>query len=243
MRPALPTLVVRRTIRRRLARRPSPFSSHGAEPVHSREAGLAAFAAVLEADYGLPITHWVEASAWSETQKLQVSRTLDALIAAPISDVVEASPDAVAASETGARRLRALSDTKIAARDWEGSWPWELLAAIDNATKQATGGMVTPADPRMLILRTRYGGDFFTLLAAYLAEVLCARALQRWFEAVPEASRSIGELLPETAVDQAAALRQISGLESVSPAFLAGLLFTIARLGPKAFCDWCEDLR
>ncbi len=205
------------------------------------EAGLAAFAAGLEADYGLPFAHWADGAAWNDLQTLQVSHALDALIAAPISDIAEASPDAVRASETGVLKLRPLSDAKIAARDWEGSWQWELLAAIDNATKAETGGMVTPADPRMLVLRTRYRSDFMTLLAAYLAEALCGRALLRWFEVAPEAARPLGRSLPEAAMEQAAALRQIPGLESASPDFLAGLLFMIDRLGPKAFCAWCED--
>jgi hypothetical protein len=205
------------------------------------EAGLAAFVAVLEELYGLPIAHWADAGAWTDRHKLQVSRALDALIAAPISDIVEASPDDVGVSETGALVFRALSDTKITGGDWEGSWQWELLAAIDNATKEAMGGMVTPADPRMLVLRTRYGSDFFTLLATYLAEVFCARPIVRLFAAEPEAPRPLGGLLRETAVEQAAALRQIPGLETAAPVFLAGLLFMIERLGPKAFCAWCED--
>jgi len=194
------------------------------------QTGLASFGMLLEEEYGLPFAHWAEGAAWNDLQTLQVSHALDALIAAPISDIAEASPGEVHASETGARRLLALSDAKIAARDWEGSWQWELFAAIDNATKEATGGMVTPADPRMLVMRTRYRSDFVTLLAAYLAEALCGRALLRWFEVAPGA-----------AVEQAAALRQIPGLERASPDFLAGLLFMIERLGPKAFCAWCED--
>ncbi len=206
------------------------------------EAGLAAFGALLEEIYGLPFAHWADGAAWNDLQTRQVSHALDALIAAPISDIAEASPGEVSASETAARRLLALSDAKIAARDWEGAWQWELLAAIDNATKAETGGMVTPADPRMLVLRTRYSSDFFTLLAAYLAEVFCARAIVQLFAAEPEAPRTLGGLLPEAAVEQAAALRQIPGFETASPDFLAGLLFMIERLGPKAFCAWCEDL-
>jgi hypothetical protein len=206
------------------------------------EEGLAAFGALLEADSGVPIAHFVQAEAWSDLETLQLARVLDALISAPISDIVEAAPDPIPASETGALKRAVLSDKKIAAREWESSWQWELLAAIDNATKAEAGGMVTPADPRMLVLRTRYRSDFVTLLAAYLAEVLCGRALMRWFEAAPEASRSLGGL-PDAASEQAAALRQIPGLETASPDFLAGLLFMIDRLGPKAFCDWCEDYR
>jgi hypothetical protein len=206
------------------------------------EAGLVSFGRLLEAEYGLPIAHWADRRPWSDLETLQVSRALDALITAPIADVVVASDDEVRASESGARTRRILSDTKIAGLDWEGSWQWELLAAIDNATKAEAGGMVAPADPRMLVLRTRYHSDFFTLLAGYLAEVLCGRALLRRFEAEPAASRGLGALLSEAAVERAAALQQIPGLESASVDFLAGLLFMIERLGSKAFCDWCEDL-
>lgn len=205
------------------------------------EAGLVSFGRLLEAEYGLPIAHWADRSRWSDLETLQVSRALDALITAPIADVVSASPDEIRASESGARTRRILSDTKIAGRDWEGSWQWELLAAIDNATKQEAGGMVTPADPRMLVLRTRYQSDFFSLLAAYLAEILCGRAIVRLFAAEPAAPRSLGGPLQEAAEEQAAALRQIPGFESASLEFLAGLLFMIQGLGSKAFCDWCED--
>jgi hypothetical protein len=212
------------------------------EACEEMEAGHAAFGALLMDLYGLPIAHWAEGAAWNDLQTLQVSHALDVLIAAPISDSAEASPGALPASETGARRRFALSDAKIAARGWEGSWQWELLTAIDNATMEATGGMVTPADPRMLVMRTRYRSDFMTVLAAYLAEALCGRALLRWFEISPEAARPIGRRAPEAAMEQAAALRQVPGLERASPDFLAGLLLMIERLGPKAFCAWCEDL-
>jgi hypothetical protein len=205
------------------------------------EAGLVSFGRLLEAEYGLPIAHWADRRPWSDLETLQVSRALDALITAPIADVVAASADEIRASESGARTRRILSDTKIAGQDWEGSWQWELLAGLDNATKEEAGGMVTPADPRMLVLRTRYRSDFITVLAAYLAEVLCGRAHLRRFEAEPAAQRGFGGLLSEAAEEQAVALQQIPGFESASPEFLAGLLFMIERLGSKAFCIWCED--
>lgn len=209
---------------------------------HSRdslETGLATFGELVEAEYGLPFAHWMRAEPWTDLDRLRLARTLDGLVCAPIADIVAAAPEAVAASETGARNIEILSDAKIAGPDWESSWQWDLLAAIDNATKQASGGMITPADPRMFVLRIRYRSDFFTVLAAYLAETLCGRALRSGFDAEPATPG--GAALPERAEDRAALLRQIPGLDKASPVFLAALVFVIARLGTKAFCAWCDD--
>lgn len=182
--------------------------------------------AFLEEEYGESIAYWHDRTAWTDRESLQISRALGLLVKEPIASVTARSAAEVAASDTGGRRHCRLDDTKIAARDWEGSWQWQLLADIDNAEKSASGGMMTPSDPRLFLLSVRYDRDVFALIAGHLAEFLCERP---GFE---------------PCIDDAALrdrLRSVPGFAQASPTFLAGLIFLIGKLGPKGFCTWCEE--
>jgi len=190
------------------------------------EQGLAAFAALLEAEYGQPFASWREAAHFGERESLQISRALGLLLKEPIADVVLRSPAEIAASETGGRRSWVLNDAKIASPAWEQSWQWKLLAEIDNASKAAGGGMMTPSDPRLFLLAMRYERDFFALIAGHLQDFLCDRP---GFAQCADASAVLDRL------------RHVPGLPDASPAFLAGMLLLIGKLGPKGFCDWCEE--
>jgi hypothetical protein len=203
------------------------------------EEGIVAFGALLEAEFGQPIAHWADRSPWSDFDRLRIFNVLAVLVTQPLTDVVANSLDEVQASETGARTRRILSDAKIAGREWEASWQWNLLAGVENATREVAGAMVTPADPRLFVLRTSYGAGLIPVLAGYLAEILCARTRLGCFEV--ETTRDSGGFLSRAAAERAAALRQIPGFETASADFLAGLLFMIERSGTKAFCAWCED--
>jgi hypothetical protein len=188
--------------------------------------GLAAFAALLEAEYGLPLAHFSEKSPWTERESLQISRALGLLLKQPIASIAVLSPDAIAASETGARRRWTLDDAKIAGTQWEASWQWQLLADIDNAAKSAGGGMMTPSDPRLYLLTIRYDRDFFAILAGHCQEFLCDRP---GFAQDGDAAAVIDRL------------SHIPGFQTASPAFIAGTAFLIAHLGRKGFCAWCEE--
>ncbi len=187
--------------------------------------GLAAFGALLEEEYGLPFAGWRDNPAWTDRESLQISRALGLLLKEPIADVAEGSPAEIAASETGARRHWALDDGKIGGTAWEGSWQWQLLADIDNAAKAAAGGMLTPSDPRLFLLRVRYERDFFAILAGHFLEFLCDRS-------------GFAQCADDAALMER--LRHVPGLASASPAFLAGAAFLIGTLGPEGFCAWCD---
>jgi len=206
-------------------------------------AGLAALSDLLEQEYGHAVSHWAEAAAWGDLEKRQISRALQILLEAPIAEPVPLSPASLASVEVGAKRDWKLADAKIEAPDWEQSWQWQLLAAIDNASKEGAGGMVTPSDPRMFVLRLRYERGLFAALAGYLADIFCERMAAQFPVADPDSARTIGGLLPDLTSDQGALLQRIPGLEAASASLLAGILFMIDRLGPKAFCDWCDECR
>ncbi|WP_036262593.1 hypothetical protein [Methylocapsa aurea] len=204
------------------------------------EAGLTTFSALLEAEYGQPIAHWAGLPEWGDREKRQLSRALELLILEPIADAESATPDAIAASEIGAKRIWALCDQKIAGAAFETTWQWRLLAEIDNATKGDDGQMMTPSDPRLFVLKLKYERDPFAALWERFASFLCDAALAPRIERKPPAASRA--LLPEACAGQAAALQQIPGLEAASPAFIAGLLFVLTQLGAKSFCDWALDL-
>ncbi|WOJ88707.1 hypothetical protein RZS28_12890 [Methylocapsa polymorpha] len=199
---------------------------------------MTAFSDLLQEEYGLPIAHWASIERWGDLEKLQISRALEVLIKTPIADSM---PVSEGSDESGAKRRWSLSDQKIAGGEFEETWQWRLLAAIDNATKSDAGGMTTPSDPRLFVLRIRYERGFFAPLADYFLKFLCGRASFPAMEADPSRAWPIGGFLPDLSLDQAAALRRIPGLEGACPAFLAGTLFMIARIGTKSFCDWCAD--
>lgn len=203
------------------------------------EAGLITFGDLLEAEYGLGLAHWADLPAWSGKEKSQISRALEVLILEPIADPAPNSDAAIGASEIGARRTWTLSDQKISGADFETTWQWSLLAALDNATKNAMGEMMTPSDPRLFILKFKYQSEFFVALAQHFATFLCGRALVAAFDAAPSPPRAA--LMTEACVGQAAALLQVPGFEAASPVFIAGVLFMISRLGAKSFCDWSLD--
>jgi hypothetical protein len=187
--------------------------------------GLAAFGSLLEAEYGRPFADWQD-GAWTDRESLQVSRALGLLLKEPIAHVSARPEAAIAASDTGSRRDWMLDDAKIAAPDWEASWQWQLLADIDNAAKAASGGMMTPSDPRLYLLTIRYDRDFFAIIAGHLIEFLCERPSF------------------ETCIDMATIrdrLKSVPGFAQASTEFLAGVAFLIQKLGPKAFCGWCEE--
>jgi hypothetical protein len=204
------------------------------------ESGISAFASLLEEEYGRPIKDWMGAS-WSETQKLQIGRALEILMMAPIAKAAPLSPGSGEGADLGARRAWVLADEQIVGAAWEATWQWRLLAAIDNATKGETGGMMTPSDPRMFVLRIRYESGFFAALAGYFAQILCGRGAFPLGET--GAARLGGEagVLPEYALEQAAILQALPGLETAEPAFVAGVLFLVDRLGPKEFCELCDE--
>jgi len=199
------------------------------------EAGLSTFGALLEAEYGQAINHWIDLPEWGDREKLQVSRALEILILEPIADSAPAG-----GGDIGAKRIWVLSDHKIAGADFESAWQWRLLAAIDNAAKCDAGQMMTPSDPRMFILKLRYEPDLFAALWERFAAFLCGRALLPQIKA--DCSKSPGALSPEDLARHAGALQQIPGLETASPAFIAGMVFIFARLGTKSFCDWALEL-
>lgn len=207
-------------------------------PQANLEAGLTAFSDLLQEEYGLPIGHWANIERWGDLEKLQISRALEILIKTPIAD---SAPLPTGADDSGAKRRWLLSDQKIAGGEFEATWQWRLLAAIDNATKSDAGGMTTPSDPRLFVLRIRYERDFFAPLADYFLKFLCGRASFPEMEADQSRAPPIGGFLPDLSLDQAAALRKIPGLEDANPAFFAGTLFMIARIGTKSFCDWCAE--
>jgi hypothetical protein len=190
--------------------------------------GLGAFAAFLEEEYGQPFSVWREAASFGDRENLQISRALGLLIKMPIAEALARSKDEIAASETGGRRNWSLSDAKIADSAWEGSWQWQLLAEIDNASKSAAGGMMTPSDPRLFLLSTRYSQDSFALLAGHLQDLLCDRPAL----AMGKDATSLSEIL-----------RQVPGFAAASPALVAGTIFLISKLGPESFCDWCSERR
>lgn len=192
--------------------------------ISEHDPNLAAFGALLEAEYGRPFADWRDSSIWTDRESLQVSRALGLLLKEPIADVVARSQADIEQSETGARRHWALDDAKIGGTAWEGSWQWGLLADIDNAAKSASGQMMTPSDPRLYLLRVRYSQDFFAILAGHFQEFLCDRP---GFARCEDVS-AVADLL-----------RQLPGFQVVSQTFIAATLFLIARLGPKAFCTWC----
>ena len=203
------------------------------------EAGLTIFGNLLEAEYGLGLAHYAGLPALGAKEKSQISRALEILILEPIADPTPSSEAAIAASETGAKRTWIFSDQKIIEADFETTWQWSLLTALDNATKSETGRMMTPSDPRLFILKLRYESDFFVALAQHFATFLCGRALVSAFDSGPSPPHAA--LMTQACVGQAAALQQIPGFEAASPAFIAGALFMISRLGTKSFCDWCLD--
>jgi hypothetical protein len=203
------------------------------------ENGISVFARLLEEEYGRPINDWM-GGTWSEAQKLQIARALEILMMAPIAKAAPLSPGSREA-DLGAGRAWVLADEQISGSEWEETWQWRLLAAIDNATKGATGGMMTPSDPRMFVLRVRYESGFFAALAGYFAQILCGRGAFPLGEA--SATRPGGEagVLPENALEQAAILQALPGLEMAEPAFIAGILFLVDQLGPKGFCELCDE--
>ena len=194
--------------------------------IFERDPGLAAFGALLEAEYGRPFADWRDSRAWTDSESLQVSRALGLLLKEPIADVAAKALADIETSETGARRTWILNDAKIADPAWESSWQWQLLADIDNAAKSASGEMMMPSDPRLFLLQVRYERDFFAILAGHFQEFLCDRpGLARC-----EDGSAVADLL-----------RQIPGFQAASPVLIAGTLLLIAKLGPKAFCAWCEE--
>lgn len=197
-----------------------PFSLSDLDP------GLAAFGALLEREYGRPLADWRDCERFTERESLQISRALGLLLKEPIADVVPRWADEIEASETGGRHKWLLSDAKIAAPAWEGSWQWQLLAEIDNASKSSSGQMMTPSDPRLYLLTIRYERDFFAVLTGHFQEFLCERP---------------GLAPCEDIAAVAECLRHVPGLRPASPAFIAGILLLISKLGPKGFCAWCEE--
>jgi hypothetical protein len=188
--------------------------------------GLSDLSALLEREYDRPLGHWRDCERFTDRESLQISRALGLLLKEPIADVVSRSVDDIEASETGGLHKWLLNDAKIAAPTWEGSWQWQLLAEIDNARKSSSGQMMTPSDPRLYLLTIRYERDFFALLAGHFQEFLCERP-------------GLAQCADAAGVIQC--LRHVPGLEQASPAFIAGTLLLISKLGPKDFCAWCED--
>ncbi len=203
------------------------------------EDGLTAFSALLQDEFGLPIAHWAGPARWGDCEAAQISAALEILIKRPIADPTPHVQDG--AGEAGAARRWVLSDQKIAAAEFEATWQWRLFAAIDNATKSGQGGMMTPSDPRLFLLRLRYEREFLGPLAEYFLKFLCGETSFPAMEAEPAPAPAIGGLLPALSLDQAEHLRRIPGLEDASPAFMAGTLFMIARMGTRSFCDWCAE--
>jgi len=180
---------------------------------------LAAFAAFLREQYDLPVSNWIGKPGWDETETAQIARALEILIIEPFAD----SKSRGLRDELGLRVDWQLSDLKISQPDWETSWQYALLADMDNASKAAAGGMMTPSDPRQFLLRIRYGQGIFGAFAAHMAEFFCERG------PIPAPDE-----LPQR-------LLKVPGLGSASGSFLAGLALMIEKLGFKAFCAYCED--
>jgi hypothetical protein len=180
---------------------------------------LSAFGRLLHGEYGLPLSHWAEKSAWSENDTAQIARALEILIMLPIA---EPSPVAGAAPP-GPLQTWSLSDQKIAGQDWETSWQYGLLADMDNASKAAGGQMMTPSEPRLFLLKIRYEKGLFGVFAAHMAEYFCDRG-------APPDSAGLGSKLAK-----------IPGLANAGGDFLAGLSLMIEKLGFKPFCAYCED--
>ncbi len=203
------------------------------------EAGLAAFGALLQEEYGRPIAHWAGAAPWGDLEAAQISGALEILIKQPIADPTPLPKDG--AGEQSAARRWILSDAKIADPAFEASWQWRLLAAIDNASRSGEGQMLTPSDPRLFLLRVRYEREFLAPLAAYFLKFLCGRTIFPAMEEDLSRARPIAGLLPALSLEQAEALQRLPGFEDASPAFVAGTLFMIARMGTRSFCDWCDE--
>lgn len=203
------------------------------------EAGLTAFSALLQEEYGRPIEHWAAVARWGDLEKSQIFGALEILIKRPIADLAPLSKEG--GGEPGAARQWVLSDQKIAAAAFEATWQWRLLAAIDNATRSDQGQMMTPSDPRLFLLRIRYEPEFLGPLAEYFLKFLCGRSSFPAIEEDPSRVCAIAGFLPDLSLGQAAALQKLPGFEDASPAFLAGTLFMIAQIGTTSFCDWCAE--
>jgi hypothetical protein len=200
------------------------------------QSGLTAFSALLEEEYGHPLSHWAQMPIWSDVESLQISRALAVLMKQPIADRTDVSQEEADASETGARRRWTLSDTKIAGTDFEASWSYFLLADIENAQDKDPGQMAVPADPRRFALFVSYQRGYFAILADHLERLLCARG-KLPIVAAPMPDQPSGE----DALAAADLLRSVPGLERASGAFIAGLVFLMSKLGPRGFADWCDE--
>jgi hypothetical protein len=196
--------------------------------------GLKAFGACLDAEYGLSLAHWDTLEEWSERDKLQISRALGILMKEPIAEASAADPQT---NDTGAKRRWDYSDARIAACEWEDSWQWSLLAEIDNGAKADgdSGQMMTPSDPRLYLLFVRYERDCFSVLAEHVQRFICDR---KAFKTLPDASSASPA---EIAVHTAALFCKQPGLDTASPALIAGLVFLVTKIGWKDFCDWCDE--
>jgi len=192
-------------------------------PLTTNPDGLTAFDRLLREEYGLPLDHWTSLPTLDDRERDRLAKALEVLILQPIADHSDSS-DEMRSGEIGSLRQWQLSDEKIAGRDWEQSWQWQLIAAIDNGTRNETSGMMTPSDPRLFLLRIRYGKGLFPALADYLGRIFCGRSGIR------------------QAPDTGSVLRQVPGFETASPTFIAGLSFFIDKLGRDDFCDFCDDL-
>jgi len=193
------------------------------DPPTTNPDGLTAFDHLLRDEYGLPLEYWTSLPTLDDRERDRLVKALEVLILQPIADAADSS-DEVRTGEMGSLKQWQLSDEKIAGRDWEQSWQWQLIAAIDNGTRNETSGMMTPSDPRLFLLRIRYGKGLFPALADYLGRVFCGRAGTR------------------QVADTGSALRQVPGFETASPALIVGLAFLIDKLGRDDFCDFCDDL-
>lgn len=183
------------------------------------ERDLAAFATLLSEEYGLPLSHWIEKPSWDETDAAQIARALEILIILPFAEPRPLQ----ALDELGSRKDWQISDSMIAASDWQTAWQYGLLADMDNASKAAGGGMMTPSDPRQYLLRIRYERGVFGAFAAHMAEFFCGRG-------PPPSLEELQRRLPK-----------VPGLANCGGSFLAGLTLMIEKLGFKAFCAYCED--
>ncbi|WP_148210573.1 hypothetical protein [Beijerinckia indica] len=199
-------------------------NSQDPAPLSTETQGRDLFDRLLMEEYGVSLTHWAGLPSLSDQDCASLTRALEILVMQPIAESAPANPKSETGEDIKALRHWVYSDEKIANPGWENSWQWHLLAAIDNGTRDENGGMMTPSDPRLFLLRLRYGRGIFAALADYLDRVFCGRTGARQGD------------------DSASALRQVPGLDSAAPAFLAGLAFLVDKLGRDDFCDYCADL-